>query len=222
MTQEELKKQINGIEALRNQDANSPTFKAWKRKTDLILAGLFGNDSSQVGDFRKIRFTPTALSWDAGEDEYRIPYLGGLNDSVAILQSMLDEINPLSPKIDDMPFILHAKIAAKCQKLFEDNHYAPAAERGFKVVKDRLRELTTFESGSNAFGKGGLYIKGAATPNVDSDFQQAAKLLTMSIDQFRNEKAHTSDSEIDDPNLAMHYLTLASLAMYLLDRAIVK
>ena len=39
----------------------------------------------------------------------------------------------------------------------------------------------------------------------------------MAIDQFRNEKSHTSDGKIEDPVRAYEYLTLSSLAMHLLD-----
>ena len=114
---------------------------------------------------------------------------------------------------------LHPKIYSKCHLLYERGVYAEAAEKGFKVVRDRLRELTGHETGSDAFGKGRLYIRGAAAPNVDQDFNDAVKFLTMSIDRFRNEKSHSSDIKIDDPARAYEYLSLSSLAMHLLDKA---
>lgn len=117
---------------------------------------------------------------------------------------------------------LHKEILAKCNKLYNDGSYAEAVEKGFKVVRDRLRELTGYETGSEAFGKGKLHIKGAAAPNVDSDFNEAVKFLTMAIDFFRNEKSHTSDSNIDDPVRAYEYLRLSSLAMHLLENAEIK
>ena len=114
---------------------------------------------------------------------------------------------------------LHPKIQTKCKDLYEKEAYAEAAEKGFKVVRDRLRELSGYETGSETFGKGKLHIKGAAAQNVDKDFNEAVKFLTMSIDRFRNEKSHTSDGNIDDPVRAYEYLCLSSLAMYLLDDA---
>ncbi|MGH7790739.1 MAG: hypothetical protein ACREOB_00350, partial [Thermodesulfobacteriota bacterium] len=62
-------------------------------------------------------------------------------------------------------------------------------------------------------------IKGAAAPHVDKDFNEAVKFLTMAVDRFRNETAHTSDSEIKNPIRAYEYLRLSSLAMRLLDEA---
>jgi len=114
---------------------------------------------------------------------------------------------------------LHPEIYSKCQELYTKAHYAEAVEKGFKVVRDRLRALTGYETGSEAFGKGKLHIKGATAPHVDEDFNEGVKFLTMAIDQFRNEKAHTSDAKIDDPIRAYEYLRLSSLGMNLLDNA---
>lgn len=118
--------------------------------------------------------------------------------------------------------VLHDEIYAKCRSLFEKEEYPEAVEKGFKVVRDRLRDLTGHETGSKAFGSGKLHIKGAVAQNVDPDFNEAVKFLTMSIDMFRNEKSHTSNAMIDDPQRAYEYLTVSSLAMNLLDQAEVK
>ena len=118
--------------------------------------------------------------------------------------------------------LLHVKIATTCESLYKKGEYPEAVEKGFKVVRDRLRELTGYETGSEAFGKGGLHINGAAAANVDSDFNQGAKFLMMAIDMFRNEKSHTANAVIDGFGKAYEYLTLSSLAMHLLDNAEIK
>ena len=114
---------------------------------------------------------------------------------------------------------LHPEIYLKCKDLYKDGYYSEAVEKGFKVVKDRLRKLTGYEKGSDAFGKGNLHIKGASAPNVDQDFNDATKFLTMAIDKYRNEKSHTSNAKIDNPTRAYEYLRLSSLAMNLLEDA---
>ena len=119
------------------------------------------------------------------------------------------------PELSD----LHSEIADKCYELYSNRHYPEAVEKSFKVVRDRLRKLTGHEKGSEAFGKGRLYIKGAAADNVDEDFNEGVKFLTMAIDRFRNEKSHTSDAKITDPVRAYQYLVLSSLAMSFLDNA---
>jgi uncharacterized protein (TIGR02391 family) len=117
---------------------------------------------------------------------------------------------------------LHPEILSRCRTLYASGEYAEAVEKGFKIVRDRLRTLTTHETGSEAFGKGNLYIRGAAAPHVEDDFQQGVKFLTMAIDRFRNEKSHTADGNIRDPIRAYEYLRLSSLAMHLLDNASIR
>jgi len=122
--------------------------------------------------------------------------------------------------VQDFPrALLHAAIISRCETLILSGHYPEAVEASFKVVRDRLRQLTTFEKGSDAFGKSKLHIKGAMAPNVDEDFNSAVKFLTMAIDMFRNEKAHTAEVGVDTAAKALQYLILSSLAMRLLDGA---
>ena len=96
----------------------------------------------------------------------------------------------------------------KCHELYENGTYTEAVEKGSKVVRDRLRKLTSYETGSDAFGRGKLHIKGATAPHVDRDFNEGVKFLTMAIDQLRNEKVHTSDAKIEDPIRARQCLVL--------------
>lgn len=114
---------------------------------------------------------------------------------------------------------IHPEIKSKCSVLFKPGSYAEAVEKSFKIVKDKLRNLTGFERGSDAFGSGGLHIRGAAAKNVDGDFNQGVKFLTMAIDMFKNEKSHTSDAKIDDPVRAYQYLIISSLVLYFLDNS---
>lgn len=114
---------------------------------------------------------------------------------------------------------LHPVVYKKCESLFKNKEYSEAVEKGFKVVRDRLRELTGYETGSEAFGRGKLHIKGAAAQHVDADFNEGVKFLTMAIDRFRNEKSHTADGNIDNPQRAYEYLALCSLAMHLLENS---
>ncbi|MCG2795704.1 MAG: TIGR02391 family protein [Actinomycetia bacterium] len=111
---------------------------------------------------------------------------------------------------------LHPVIVEKCFQLYLNEHYSEAAEKSFKIVKDRLRDLTGEEQAFKAFGAG-LHINGAAAPNVDDDFNEAVKFLTMAIHYFKNEKGHTADGNISDPVRAYQYLAMSSLALSFLD-----
>lgn len=87
---------------------------------------------------------------------------------------------------------LHPAIKAECARHFANGDYAVAVEKSFKLVRERLRELTGYETGSDAFSRAGLHIRGAVAEHVDADFNEGMKFLTMAIDRFRNEKAHTA------------------------------
>ncbi len=126
-------------------------------------------------------------------------------------------------EFDSEDAVFHQKIkSGKCLSLFNDGHYSEAVENSFKIVRDRLRELTGYEKGSEAFGKGSLYINGASASHVDEDFQKGVQFLCMSLDRFRNEKSHFADGNITDRDRAMHYLNLSSLLMNFLNEGIVK
>lgn len=148
---------------------------------------------------------------------------------IKLLDRLDESISNATPTMSDSAAAtplatLHPEIRAKCEKLYRDGAYPEAVEKSFKIVRDRLRNLTGHETGAKAFGRGNavgksLYIKGAAALNVERDFNEAVKFLTMAIDNFRNEKSHTSDAKIEYPIRAYEYLGVASLALHLLDGA---
>lgn len=165
----------------------------------------------------------------SGEDEVQYCFAQGIPQAVKMLEGLIKRLEETredlssSPTQSSIPTVsklnLHPEIHSKCFDLYGKGHHAEAVEKSFKVVRDRLRQLTGYETGSDAFGKSKLHIKGATASNVDADFNKAVKFLTMAIDQFRNEKSHTSDAKIDDPIRANRYLQMSSLAMDLLEDA---
>jgi uncharacterized protein (TIGR02391 family) len=114
---------------------------------------------------------------------------------------------------------LHPEIKKWALPLCENGNLTEGVEKGFKVVRDRLRALTTYERGTDAFGRGKLKVRGAAAPHVAEDFNEGVKYLTMAVDRFRNEKAHVLDGNLTDETRAYEYLRLASLVMHLLEQA---
>jgi uncharacterized protein (TIGR02391 family) len=125
--------------------------------------------------------------------------------------------NPVS-----WPRGVHPKIEKDCDALLQEETLDEAVAKSFRIVRDRLRDISGYETASDAFGKGGLYIKGAAAKHVDEDFNAGVKFLMMAIDRFRNEKSHTSDGNIKTTDQAYRYLMMSSLAMDFLDRAEVR
>lgn len=230
-----LEPQIAKLDELeKTQDHES--YDAWHMQTELLLKKILSDDASEVQEFHRFdgksrvfigRSNPSADSINAQRKTEA--YFRDVKKSRSLLTGVLDFLKSTESGEESTTPLgagtlesLHSRIQEKCSGLYLGGHYPEAVEKGFKVVRDRLRDLTTHETGSEAFGKGGLYIKGASAKNVDTDFQNAVKYLTMAIDQFRNEKSHTSDGKIEDPVRAYEYLTMSSLAMHLLDDSEVK
>jgi uncharacterized protein (TIGR02391 family) len=191
-------------------------FATWREKTIAELNRLYdGRDiaeefefATRVSEASSPRYTfPKANQ----ELEYAIHRLKSLSDGLELAVGASRDATAIDS--------LHPDVYSGCRKLYESNDYGEAVEKGFKIVRDRLRALTTYETGSEAFGKTKLHIDGAAAAHVDDDFQNGVKFLTMAIDRFRNEKSHTADGNISDPIRAYEYLRLSSLAMHLLDSA---
>ena len=105
------------------------------------------------------------------------------------------------------------------QKLLNSGHYFNAVEEAYKIVRKKLKDITGKEKATDAFSKSnyekifGHQPKGQA----EKDFFEGVKFLHMSIQFLRNEKAHTPARDLDK-NLAIHYISLASLAYDLITR----
>jgi uncharacterized protein (TIGR02391 family) len=191
-------------------------FATWRNGSIAELKAIYeGKETAMEFEFAT---QTTERSSPSSTFEYRKE---AVRDGIKKLESLIDRLPLALPESEDATGMksLHSEIYSRCHTLYAGGDYAEAVEKGFKVVRDRLRFLTTYETGSEAFGKGELSVDGAAAPHVDEDFQNGVKFLTMAIDRFRNEKSHTADGNITDPIRAYEYLRLSSLAMHLLDRA---
>ena len=191
-------------------------FATWRNNSIAELKAIYEGKET-VMEFEFATQT-TERSSPSFTFEYR---KGAVRRGIQELESLVERLPLALPELEDAAGMksLHPEIYSRCHTLYAGGDYAEAVEKGFKVVRDRLRSLTTHETGSEAFGKGKLYVDGAAAPHVDDDFQNGVKFLTMAIDRSRNEKSHTADGDITDPIRAYEYLRLSSLAMRLLDRA---
>jgi uncharacterized protein (TIGR02391 family) len=227
---EEVKKAISGrIEAGNELAAKADVaertagyrdwlilFETWRGETIGVLNTFY--EGKDVGQ----EFGYATETSERSSPIYTFPYRKrALQYGVDKLQSLIERLELAvgeSPNIISIES-LHPEIYAKCRNLYKGGDYAEAVEKSFKLVRDKLRVLTGYETGSEAFGKGNLYVDGAAAPHVDEDFQNGVKFLMMAIDRFRNEKSHTADGNISDPIRAYEYLRLSSLAMHLLEGA---
>ncbi len=122
-------------------------------------------------------------------------------------------------EVDAAVFVdrLHPTIKEGCGELYAAQHYTEAALKGHRIVRDRLRGLTGHERGSEAFGKGGLYIDVDVEEHVNPDFQKGVQFLSMAIDCFRNVGSHTANPNISGQDQAYDHLAMSSLMMFYLD-----
>ena len=115
--------------------------------------------------------------------------------------------------------LLQKDIFTHVQDLLNSGHYFNAVEEAYKVVRKKLKEVTGKERATDAFCASN-YDKVFGHQPVDDterDFFEGVKFLHMAVQFLRNEKAHTPASQMDK-NLAIHYISLASLAYDLITR----
>lgn len=217
----EAEKLIEEAKGLIGVSPSSPRYLLWRNRTEAYVGKNYDDKTARI--LQKCLRPSRVFS---SQHDLQMDF----NERIERTIEFLNEIKSTPPPSNlaeekvgaESLESLHPILIKKCSSLYKNDEFVAAVERGFKVVRDRLRELTDFETGSDAFGRGRLYIRGAAADNVDDAFQQAVKFLTMAIDQFRNEKVHTSDGNIDNALRAYEYLSLSSLAMHLLDSSEIK
>ncbi|MFZ5365149.1 MAG: TIGR02391 family protein [Patescibacteria group bacterium] len=105
------------------------------------------------------------------------------------------------------------------QKLLNSGHYFNAVEEAYKIVRKKLKDITGKEKATDAFNSSNYEKIFGHQPveQAEKDFFEGVKFLHMSIQFLRNEKAHTPARDLDK-NLAIHYISLASLAYDLITR----
>lgn len=114
---------------------------------------------------------------------------------------------------------IHGDIYKHISQYLSNKDYFHAVEESYKLVRVRLREKTGKEKATDAFSEANQQkIFGHAPRDpIEKDFYDGVKFLNMAIQFLRNEKAHTPATPLE-PNLALHYISLASLAYDLITR----
>lgn len=114
---------------------------------------------------------------------------------------------------------IHPDIFNHVKNCIQNEDYYHAVEEGYKLVIEKLREITGEEQATRAFNieNQKKIFKTDTQIQTEKDFREGIKFLCMAIQNFRNDKVHSLSKEIEK-NLAMHYISLASLAYSLLIR----
>lgn len=120
---------------------------------------------------------------------------------------------------------IHEDIYAHIGQYLANGDFFHAVEESYKLVREKLREITGHEKASDVFNNSAqnaahyraLFGKATPATAAEADFFRGIGYLHLGVQHLRNEKAHTPASPID-PNLAIHYISLASLAYDLITR----
>lgn len=114
---------------------------------------------------------------------------------------------------------IHEELYKHIDRYLSTEDYFHAVEESYKVVREALRDKTGSERASDAFKPENQPKIFGHLPvdQVESDFFDGVKHLNMAIQFLRNEKSHSLAAPIER-NLALHYISLASLAYDLVTR----
>ncbi|MBL0061679.1 MAG: hypothetical protein IPP40_09425 [bacterium] len=86
-----LGKQKQEMQSLASADSASPEFQKWHRNTRVLLGAIFGLNSTHVGEFESIRFTPKIQFGGSVVPDNRAGFSHGLQRASALLESLIDE-----------------------------------------------------------------------------------------------------------------------------------
>lgn len=122
---------------------------------------------------------------------------------------------------------IHEDIYNHIERYLTAGDYFHAVEESYKVVREKLRELAGDEAATDVFNMnaqstkhyGALFGKAAPGTQAEGDFFRGVGYLHLGVQFLRNEKAHSLATFVE-PNLAIHYISLASLAYDLITRSV--
>lgn len=147
---------------------------------------------------------------------------------IAILQALL---NLGKTNNYDIWGLIHPRIKSVSKKLFEDGHYANAAEDAFVEINDRVKKLFRIVNPNQKVPDGHTAMNTVFSDNnplvefcdrsteTGSNIQKGyMQMLAGAMSALRNPKAHANITISEDD--AMRRLIFASMLMYKIDEAV--
>lgn len=129
------------------------------------------------------------------------------------------------PPVAMLQIDLHPDIASHVQPYLDRGDWFHAVEEAYKVVREKLRDLTGSEKATDAFTQSGqsdkfhplLFGDIAPSGSPQADYRRGTAYLHLAVQFFRNAMSHSKASELD-PTSATQFLSLASLSYDLITR----
>ena len=111
------------------------------------------------------------------------------------------------------------------KQYLDTEDYFHAVDEAYKLVREKLRNITGNEKATEVFNMNAeskkyftqLFGKPDGATPAERDFFRGIGYLNLTIQFLRNEKSHTPATPLER-NLAIHYVSLASLAYDLITR----
>ena len=187
---------------------------------DILMDELHSFITKKIKDEDKILIYLNELSKISTEIQIN-PFYDDERKSILKLIIKIRKFLELGSNIskDWLSINIHPDILSHIESLLETNHYFNAIEESYKLVRKKLKEISWKERATDAFDKKNYSIIFWKEPESDSekDFFEWIKFLHMAIQFFRNEKSHEIKKDLDY-NKTLHYLSLASLALTLIEK----
>lgn len=192
----------------------------WRNGADQEVAASI----RALNDYIEAKRSTGFLSYEVTDES--MARMRAVADSLASGQSA-DDVAPPSVSFtteatlrdNKIQIEIHEDIYAHIQRYLVTEDYFHAVEESYKVVREALREKTGSEKATDAFkpeNQPALFGHAPIGP-AEKDFFDGVKYLNMAIQFLRNEKSHTLATSIER-NLALHYISLASLSYDLITR----
>jgi uncharacterized protein (TIGR02391 family) len=203
-------------------DSKANRLRAFWKHADNEQVAKSINALADYVDAKRLNPNPNTKDFDKLTNEH----VERLHQIAKRINTKPDSIHIVTPQVsnasvagDNIKIGIHAEIYEHIKIYLDNKDYFHAVEESFKVIREKLRDITGHERAHEAFSSKN-YVKvfgHEPTTEPEKDFFEGIKFLHMAIQKFRNEKAHTLAGNLE-PNLAIHYIALASLAYDLITR----
>lgn len=197
----------------------------WKRASDVEVSAVLGALADYIEAKKTVGVSPGGVT---DEQIARIREIG--HDSVGgspttAVGAPVTITTEATVTDNRISLEIHEDIYRHIKPYLENGDYFHAVDESYKLVREKLRELTGSEKATDVFNQSAqnekhyevLFGKATATDAAEADFFRGVAYLHLGVQFLRNEKAHTLAVPLE-PNLAVHYVSLASLSYDLITR----
>lgn len=201
---------------------NKGQFQQWRLSSGRLIQAICGPNSSYTEEFNN----------ETKRGAYRDCVASGRGILTALKDDLETGMIDGFSRSDDTGFVSDATMKGEIisielatpiynhvKRYLDHEDYFHAVEESYKVVREKLREMTGEEKATDIFNMNAesnkyhevIFGKNAEPDTPEYDFYRGVGYLNLTIQFLRNEKSHTLATTVDK-NLALHYISLASLA----------